>query len=43
MAGEHFARTTGYERYAELAERLPASGLEKASGLCGVRAVGHAG
>jgi alkanesulfonate monooxygenase SsuD/methylene tetrahydromethanopterin reductase-like flavin-dependent oxidoreductase (luciferase family) len=31
MAGEHFARTAGYERYAELAEGLRAAGLEKAS------------
>lgn len=31
MAGEHFARTAGYERYAELAEELRAAGLEKAS------------
>ena len=31
MAGEHFARTAGYERYAELAEALRAVGLEKAS------------
>ena len=31
MAGEHFARTAGYERYAELAQGLRAAGLEKAS------------
>jgi alkanesulfonate monooxygenase SsuD/methylene tetrahydromethanopterin reductase-like flavin-dependent oxidoreductase (luciferase family) len=31
MAGEHFARTAGYERYAELAEALRTAGLEKAS------------
>lgn len=31
MAGEHFATTAGYERYAELAEGLRAAGLEKAS------------
>ena len=31
MAGEHFARTAGYEQYAELAEGLRAAGLEKAS------------
>ncbi len=32
MAGEHFARTAGYERYAELAAGLRAAGLEKAAG-----------
>jgi alkanesulfonate monooxygenase SsuD/methylene tetrahydromethanopterin reductase-like flavin-dependent oxidoreductase (luciferase family) len=31
MAGEHFAQTAGYERYAEVAEALRAAGLEKAS------------
>ena len=31
MAGEHFARTAGYERYAEMAGQLRAAGLEKAS------------
>ncbi len=31
MAGEHFAATAGYERYAELAEGLRAAGLERAS------------
>jgi alkanesulfonate monooxygenase SsuD/methylene tetrahydromethanopterin reductase-like flavin-dependent oxidoreductase (luciferase family) len=31
MAGEHFARTAGYERYAELAEALRAVGLDRAS------------
>jgi alkanesulfonate monooxygenase SsuD/methylene tetrahydromethanopterin reductase-like flavin-dependent oxidoreductase (luciferase family) len=31
MAGEHFARTAGYERYAQVAEGLRAVGLEKAA------------
>ncbi|HTS96667.1 MAG TPA: LLM class flavin-dependent oxidoreductase [Streptosporangiaceae bacterium] len=31
MAGEHFAQTAGYERYAELAAGLRAAGLGKAS------------
>lgn len=31
MAGEHFAQTTGYERYAEAAQALREAGLEKAS------------
>ena len=34
MAGEHFARTTGYERNAELAAGPRAAGLEKASAAC---------
>ncbi len=31
MAGEHFATTKGYERYAESAQTLRAAGLEKAA------------
>jgi alkanesulfonate monooxygenase SsuD/methylene tetrahydromethanopterin reductase-like flavin-dependent oxidoreductase (luciferase family) len=44
MAGEHFATTAGYERYAELAAALREAGLENASAayaesaLCGTPA-----
>jgi alkanesulfonate monooxygenase SsuD/methylene tetrahydromethanopterin reductase-like flavin-dependent oxidoreductase (luciferase family) len=44
MAGEHFATTAGYERYAELAGALREAGLENASAayaesaLCGTPA-----
>jgi alkanesulfonate monooxygenase SsuD/methylene tetrahydromethanopterin reductase-like flavin-dependent oxidoreductase (luciferase family) len=31
MAGEHFGQTEGYERYAELAQVLRSTGLEKAA------------
>jgi alkanesulfonate monooxygenase SsuD/methylene tetrahydromethanopterin reductase-like flavin-dependent oxidoreductase (luciferase family) len=44
MAGDHFARTAGYERYAELAQVLRQAGLENVSAafadaaLCGTPA-----